>query len=195
MYIVIESPVWFDFFSFDCVSRSASNLQTFLHGRPSFFCLWFCCCHAVHVQFHVQFRKPYALYSILFFLREWLTEFFFCCCHLLLCCLKLYLRFFKSRGNLRNEITKAWKSRFFVEQIRLFIYSYCVPKSPALLGTSFVGKDEVPGPNPGISSIKSPSDINAEGDFLLFRCLIAPFQGKNPRSESGDQLQLNTFRC
>ena len=30
-----------------------------------------------------------------------------------------------------------------------------------------VGKDEVPGPNPGISSIKSPSDIDAEGDFFV----------------------------
>ena len=29
------------------------------------------------------------------------------------------------------------------------------------------GKDEVPGPNPGISSIKSPSDIDAEGDFFV----------------------------
>ena len=30
-----------------------------------------------------------------------------------------------------------------------------------------LGKDEVPGPNPGISSIKSPSDIDAEGDFFV----------------------------
>ena len=30
-----------------------------------------------------------------------------------------------------------------------------------------LGKDEVPGPNPGISSIKSPSDIDAEGDFFM----------------------------
>ena len=76
-------------------------------------------------------------------------------------------KFMKAAGVFNSPEYTLMKSRFFVEQIRLFIYSYCVPKSPALLGTSFVGKDEVPGPNPGISSIKSPSDIDAEGDFFV----------------------------
>ena len=41
-----------------------------------------------------------------------------------------------------------------------------------------LGKDEVPGSNPGISSIKSPSHIDGEGDFSFVTLIERPFSRK-----------------
>ena len=52
----------------------------------------------------------------------------------------------------------------------LFFYAIILKQCDATMAQSaehILGKDEVPGPNPGISSIKSPSDIDAEGDFFV----------------------------